>query len=55
MIPHFDMPVNFNETIDKIRSEERERCAKICERVGTEIGECPEAYQYCADAIRDGK
>ena len=43
----------FTEDIAEItRKEERERCALLCERVGTETGECPEAYQYCADAIR---
>jgi hypothetical protein len=36
----------FAEKIAEItRKEERERCALLCERVGTETGECPEAYQ----------
>ena len=31
---------------------ERERCAKVCERVNDSTGECPELALHCAAAIR---
>lgn len=37
------------------RKQEREACAKSCEELQFEIGECPELAQYCADSIRDRK
>ena len=31
---------------------ERERCAKVCEAVHADTGECPEMALYCAERIR---
>ncbi len=35
-----------------IAAEEREACARTCEKTGDTTGECPEMAGYCADAIR---
>lgn len=34
-------------------ASERERCAKLCEQVHADTGECPEMAMHCADRIRE--
>lgn len=34
------------------RADEREACAKVCDQIQRECGECPETASNCAESIR---
>lgn len=51
----FEAAMAFGVSFDsfhRLAKTVRERCAKDCEAVGREHGECPEMATYCADRVR---
>ena len=46
--------IDANNAVHAAVAAEHERCAKLCELLSSEHGECPEMAQYYADAIRAG-
>jgi hypothetical protein len=41
-----------NKMCQETRDAERERCAKLCEEINTDNGECPKVAIFCAKRIR---
>lgn len=48
---HWSSPEHVKQQVDAAVAKERQRCAKICEQVYQDHGECPELAVYCAERI----